>query len=199
MRLNKTLLALAISTLLLSACSDTEEKDASLTDGSQNAGSGINDASTSGLNKGSGIDGSEMSGSGMNGMSGNGDYASTLGPEFNDPNNPLSKRTVYFMLDSSEVMPDFVPVIAAHAQYLIANPGQKIKLEGNGDERGSREYNIALGEQRAKSVASMMKIKGVSENQLNIVSYGEEKPVAFGSDESAWEKNRRVEIVYQPK
>jgi peptidoglycan-associated lipoprotein len=199
MRLNKTLLALAISTLLLSACSDTEEKDASLTDGSQNAGSGINDASTSGLNKGSGIDGSEMSGSGMNGMSGNGDYASTLGPEFNDPNNPLSKRTVYFMLDSSEVMPDFVPVIAAHAQYLIANPGQKITLEGNGDERGSREYNIALGEQRAKSVASIMKIKGVSENQLNIVSYGEEKPVAFGSDESAWEKNRRVEIVYQPK
>ena len=72
-------------------------------------------------------------------------------------------------------------------------------MEGNGDERGSREYNIALGEQRAKSVSSMMKIKGVSENQLNIVSYGEEKPVAFGSDESAWEQNRRVEIVYQPK
>jgi peptidoglycan-associated lipoprotein len=199
MRLNKTLLALAISTLLLSACSDSDEKDTSLTDGSVNDASGINDASTSGLNKGSGLNGSEINGSGMNGMSGSGDYASTLGPEFNDPNNPLSKRTVYFMLDSSEVMPDFVPVIAAHAQYLIANPAQKITLEGNGDERGSREYNIALGEQRAKSVASMMKIKGVSENQLNIVSYGEEKPVAFGSDESAWEQNRRVEIVYQPK
>ena len=199
MKLNKTLLALAISTQLLSACSDTEEKDASLTDGSQNAGSGINDASTSGLNKGSGIDGSEMSGSGANGMSGNGDYASTLGPEFNDPNNPLSKRTVYFMLDSSEVMPDFIPVIAAHAQYLVANPAQKITLEGNGDERGSREYNIALGEQRAKSVASKMKVQGVSENQLQIVSYGEEKPAAFGSDEAAWEKNRRVEIVYQPR
>ncbi|UOA10302.1 peptidoglycan-associated lipoprotein Pal [Methylobacter sp. S3L5C] len=199
MRLNKTLLALAISTLMLSACSDTDEKDTSLTDGSLNETSGINDASTSGLNKGSGMNGSELNGSGMNGMSGNGDYASTLGPEFNDPNNPLSKRTVYFMLDSSEVMPDFIPVIAAHAQYLIANPGQKITLEGNGDERGSREYNIALGEQRAKSVSSMMKIKGVSDNQLNIVSYGEEKPVAFGSDESAWEQNRRVEIVYQPK
>ena len=199
MILNKTLWVLAISTLLLSACSDSDEKDTSLTDGSLNGANGINDASTSGLNKGSGLNGSELNGSGMNGMSGNGDYASTLGPEFNDPNNPLSKRTVYFMLDSSEVMPDFVPVIAAHAQYLIANPGQKITLEGNGDERGSREYNIALGEQRAKSVSSMMKIKGVSENQLNIVSYGEEKPVAFGSDESAWEQNRRVEIVYQPK
>jgi len=199
MKLNKTLLALAISTLLLSACSDEDEKDTSLTDGSQNASSGINDASTSGLNKGSGMDGSEMSGSGANGISGNGDYASTLGPEFNDPNNPLSKRTVYFMLDSSEVMPDFIPVIAAHAQYLVANPGQKITLEGNGDERGSREYNIALGEQRAKSVASKMKVQGVSENQLQIVSYGEEKPAAFGSDEAAWEKNRRVEIVYQPR
>ena len=199
MKLNKTLLALAIGTLLLSACSDSDEKDTSLTDGSQNDTSGINDASTSGLNKGAGLNGSEMNGSGMNGMSGNGDYASTLGPEFNDPNNPLSKRTVYFMLDSSEVMPDFIPVIAAHAQYLIANPSQHITLEGNADERGSREYNIALGEQRAKSVASMMKIKGVSENQLQIVSYGEEKPAALGNDESAWEQNRRVEIVYQPK
>lgn len=198
MKLNKTLLALAISTLLLPACSDTDEKDASLTDGSQNASSGINDASTSGLNKGSGIDGSETYGSGK-GMSGNGDYASTLGPEFNDPNNPLSKRTVYFMLDSSEIMPDFIPVIAAHAQYLVANPGQRITLEGNGDERGSREYNIALGEQRAKSVANMMKLKGVSESQLVIVSYGEEKPVAFGNDEAAWEQNRRVELVYQPR
>jgi peptidoglycan-associated lipoprotein len=203
MKLNKTLLALAISTLLLSACSDTEEKDASLTDGSQNAGSGINDASTSGLNKGPGMDGSEMYGSGANGsdkgMSGNGDYASTLGPEFNDPNNPLSKRTVYFMLDSTEIMPDFIPVITAHAQYLVANPGQRITLEGNADERGSREYNIALGEQRAKSVANMMKLKGVSESQLVIVSYGEEKPVAFGNDEAAWEQNRRVELVYLPR
>jgi peptidoglycan-associated lipoprotein len=203
MKLNKTLLALAISTLMLSACSDTDEKDTSLTDGSQNDVSGVKDASTSGLNNTSGMNGSEMNGSGMsgsgvNGVSGNGDYASTLGPEFNDPNNPLSKRVVYFMLDSSEVMPDFVPVIAAHAQYLIANPAQRITLEGHGDERGSREYNIALGEQRAKSVAGMMKVQGVSENQLEIVSYGEEKPAVFGSDEAAWEQNRRVELVYQP-
>ena len=190
MKLNKTLVALAISAVFLTACSD-DEKDASLTDGSQNSASGINDASTNGLNGGTGLNGS--------GMMGNSDYARTLGPEFNDPNNPLSKRTIYFMLDSSEVMPDFVPVIAAHAQYLVANPSQRIVLEGNGDERGSREYNIALGEQRAKSVAGKVKAQGVSSGQLDIVSYGEEKPVAFGSDESAWEKNRRVEIVYQPK
>ncbi len=199
MKLNKTLLVLAISIFFLWACSDTEEKDTGLTDGSQNEVSGISDASTSGLNKGSGLYGSEMGGPGMHGVSGGGDYASTLGPEFNDPYSPLSKRTIYFMLDSSEVMPDFIPVIKAHAQYLIANPGQRITLEGNADERGSREYNIALGEQRAKSVASMMKVQGVSESQLDIVSYGEEKPVAFGSDEAAWEQNRRVELVYQPR
>ncbi len=191
MKLNKTIIALAISAVFLSACSDTDEKDANLTDGSQNANSGINDASTNGLNKGYGMNDSAMNG--------NGDYASTLGPEFNDPNNPLSKRTIYFMLDSSEVMPDFVNVISAHAQYLIANPAQHITLEGNTDERGSREYNIALGEQRAKSVSSMMKARGVSESQLNIVSYGEEKPAVIGDNESAWEKNRRVEIAYQPR
>jgi peptidoglycan-associated lipoprotein len=193
MKLHKTLLIMAISTLLLSACADTEEKDASLLDGA-GAGNGIGDASTNGLNNGMGMNGSEMGGSGMYGS---GDGASSLGPEFSDPNNPLSKRTVYFMLDSFQVQQDFVPVIAAHSQYLLANPSQHITLEGHGDERGSREYNIALGEQRAKSVASLMKIQGVSDSQINIVSYGEEKPAALGSDEAAWELNRRVEINYQ--
>ena len=103
------------------------------------------------------------------------------------------------MLDSSQVQQDFVPVVAAHSQYLLANPGQHVVLEGHGDERGSREYNIALGEQRAKAVASMMKVQGVNESQLEIVSYGEEKPAAFGHDESSWELNRRVELVYQGK
>ena len=81
----------------------------------------------------------------------------------------------------------------------MANPTQRITLEGNTDERGAPEYNIALGEQRAKSVASMMKVQGVSDSQLNVVSYGEEKPATIGNEESAWEKNRRTEIVYLPK
>ncbi|MGZ5031259.1 MAG: peptidoglycan-associated lipoprotein Pal, partial [Methylobacter sp.] len=136
--------------------------------------------------------GSEMSGSGM--------YPNAhMGPEFSDPNNPLSKSTIYFMLDSSQVQDDFVPVIAAHAQYLVNHPGQRVVMEGHGDERGSREYNIALGEQRAKSVVSMMKVQGVSDSQVQIVSYGEEKPAAEGHDEAAWELNRRAEIVYQGK
>jgi peptidoglycan-associated lipoprotein len=191
MKLNKTVLALAISALVLSGCSE-DEQDASLTDGTQNAASGINDASTSGLNNGSGLSGSEMSGSGM--------YPNAhMGPEFSDPNNPLSKSTIYFMLDSSQVQDDFVPVIAAHAQYLVNHPGQRVVMEGHGDERGSREYNIALGEQRAKSVVSMMKVQGVSDGQVQVVSYGEEKPAAEGHDEAAWELNRRAEIVYQGK
>lgn len=188
--MKKTVLALIVSAVFLSACSD--EKDASLTDGTQNAASGINDASTNGLNNGSGLSGSEMGGSGMYPNAG-------IGPEFSDPNNPLSKSTIYFMLDSSQVQDDFVPVIAAHAQYLVAHPDQRVSVDGHGDERGSREYNIGLGEQRAKSVAGMMKVQGVPDNQLQVVSYGEEKPAALGHDEGTWELNRRVELLYLGK
>jgi peptidoglycan-associated lipoprotein len=191
MKLNKTLIALLISTSLLSACSD-DVKPISATDGSKNASSGINDAATSGLNNNAGLNAQGLSGNSANAgnLSGDGDI--------NDPNSPQVK-VIYFMLDSSEVQPDFVPIITAHAQYLVANPSLRIILEGNTDERGSREYNIALGEQRARSVANMMKAQGVGESQLQLVSYGEEKPAATGSDESAWEQNRRVELVYQGK
>jgi peptidoglycan-associated lipoprotein len=196
MQLNKTLLVLAISALFLSACSDDAD-DSSLTDGTQTSASGINDASTSGLNSAGGMSGSQFGGPG--GAYGSGQYGGKggLGPEFSDPNNPLSKQTIYFMLDSSQVQPDFIPVINAHAQYLVANPNHSISVEGHCDERGSREYNIALGEQRAKSVANMMKSQGVSDSQIDIVSYGEEKPASFGSDEASWELNRRAELVYK--
>jgi len=193
MKLIKILAMFAITgALVLTGCSGDEEKDASLTDGSLNGG--MNDASVSGLGDGSGMGGSGFGG--KNGRFGGKNGANGLPPEFSDPNNPLSKRTIYFMLDSSQVQQDFVSVIAAHARYLLANPSQHIVLEGNGDERGSREYNIALGEQRSKTVAAMLKAQGVSESQLGIVSYGEEKPVAMGHDESSWELNRRVEIAY---
>lgn len=197
MQLNKTLLVLAISVVFLSACSD-DAADTSLTDGTQTNASGINDASTSGLNGAGGMSGSQFGGAG-GGAYGSGQYGGKggLGPEFSDPNNPLSKQTIYFMLDSSQVQPDFIPVINAHSQYLAANPNQRISVEGHCDERGSREYNIALGEQRAKAVANMMKSQGVSDSQIDIVSYGEEKPAAFGSDEASWELNRRAELVYK--
>jgi peptidoglycan-associated lipoprotein len=192
MKLNNKMAMLALlSTLALAGCSSDEEKDASLTDGSLNGANGIGDASTSGLNGGS-----NFGGSGLNGGRYGARGANGLPPEFSDPNNPLSKRTIYFMLDSSQVQQDFIPVIAAHARYLLANPSQHVVLEGNGDERGSREYNIGLGEQRANSIAAMLKAQGVSASQLSVVSYGEEKPVAMGHDESSWELNRRVELAY---
>lgn len=197
MKFTKTLAIIAMmGALTLAGCSSDEEKDTSLTDGSLNGG--MNDASVNSLNDGSGMNGSNMGGGrfGANGGKYGAKGANGLPPEFSDPNNPLSKRTIYFMLDSSQVQQDFVSVIAAHARYLLANPSQHVVLEGNGDERGSREYNIALGEQRSKTVAGMLKAQGVSESQLNIVSYGEEKPVAMGHDESSWELNRRVELAY---
>ncbi len=202
MKPNKLITALAVSALVLTGCAETEDKNA-LLDGSQNAANGgVNNLATAGINKdpygASGTEFSDPDGRYRTGLYGD-DAAASLGPEFSDPSNPLSKRTIYFMLDSSQVMPDFVPVISAHARYLVANPSQRIVLEGHCDERGSREYNIALGEQRAKSVASMLQLQGVSDQQIEVVSYGEEKPAAYGNDETAWELNRRAVIVYQGK
>lgn len=189
MKLNKTPVALALMAVLAAGCSSTEEEG--LAEGGQN---GAMDASTSGYNDGSMSGNAFGSGNGYGSGFGSG---SNLGPEFSDPNNPLSKQTIYFELDSSQVKQEYVSVVAAHAQYLASHPNQHVILAGNADERGSSEYNIALGEQRAKSVERMMRSQGVSAGQLEIVSYGEEKPAVVGHDESAWQMNRRVEIGYQ--
>jgi peptidoglycan-associated lipoprotein len=108
----------------------------------------------------------------------------------------LAKRTIYFDFDSSEIRGEGTDIVAAHAKYLAANGGMKVRLEGHTDERGSREYNIGLAERRAQSVRRALLLQGASEGQLSTVSYGEERPAAAGSDEAAWAKNRRVEIVY---
>ncbi len=191
MKMNKLLVVFLAAVFALSGCSEDEATEG-LDSAGKNAASGINDASTSGLNSGSALSG--MAGPGYTGVTGNNSF---LGPEFSDPNNPLSRSTIYFVYDSSEVQPDFIPVINAHARYLAAHPNQKLTLEGHADERGSPEYNIALGDQRAKAVAAMLKAQGASDGQLTLVSYGEEKPAVFGSDESSYERNRRVEMQYQ--
>ena len=103
---------------------------------------------------------------------------------------------VYFDYDRAEIKPEFVPVVAAHAKYLNGNAQRKVRLEGHSDERGSREYNIGLGERRAQAVRRALMLQGVTENQITTVSYGEERPSVQGSDESAYSKNRRVELVY---
>ena len=108
----------------------------------------------------------------------------------------LATRVVYFDFDSSEIKGAGVDVVAAHARYLAANPGTRVRLEGHTDERGSREYNIGLGERRAQAVRRALMLQGAIDGQLSTVSYGEERPAAPGHDEEAWAKNRRVEIVY---
>src|SRR3982751_5258516 len=108
----------------------------------------------------------------------------------------LSNRIVYFDFDSADIRADSQSVVAAHARYLAGAPAQKVRLEGHADERGSREYNIGLGERRAQAVRRALLLQGVAEVQLSTVSYGEERPAVAGSDEQAYAANRRVEIVY---
>jgi peptidoglycan-associated lipoprotein len=108
----------------------------------------------------------------------------------------LAQRIIYFDFDSSEIKGDGTGIVGAHARYLAANPTVRVRLEGHTDERGSREYNIGLGERRAQSVRRALLLQGATETQLSTVSYGAERPVAAGSNESAWQQNRRVEIVY---
>ncbi len=109
----------------------------------------------------------------------------------------LNQRVVYFEYDSSSLTAEGEAVVQAHAQYLGGAPGTQVILEGHADERGTREYNLSLGEDRAQSVAAMMRGSGVNGDDIQTISYGEERPVSLGSDESAWSLNRRVEILYQ--
>jgi len=112
------------------------------------------------------------------------------------PQNPLSIRTIYFDYDSSTIQPQFRAVVEAHSAYFAARPNVIVVLEGHADERGSREYNLALGERRAQTVKRQMALLGVPEAQIRTTSYGEERPVVSGHDESSWSQNRRVEILY---
>jgi peptidoglycan-associated lipoprotein len=114
-----------------------------------------------------------------------------------DPNGPLAKRSVYFDYDSYIVKDQFKPTVEAHAKYLGTNKGRKIVIQGNTDERGGREYNLALGQKRAEAVRKSLSVLGVPESQMEAVSLGKEKPKATGSDEAAWAENRRADIVYQ--
>ncbi|HVT31042.1 MAG TPA: peptidoglycan-associated lipoprotein Pal [Rhodanobacteraceae bacterium] len=116
-----------------------------------------------------------------------------------DTDSCLRQRVVYFDLDRTEIKPEFQAQIACHAAYLRQFPEARVRLEGNADERGSREYNLGLGERRGNAVQSALSAAGASSSQLNVVSYGEERPVCRQHDESCWSKNRRVEIVYTAK
>jgi peptidoglycan-associated lipoprotein len=122
--------------------------------------------------------------------------AAAINP-LNDPHNILSHRSVYYDFDKSIVKAEYQPMVKAHAEYMMSHASAKVQLQGNCDERGSREYNLALGQRRADSVKQLMEAAGVSGSRLSTVSYGSEKPRALGHNEEAWAQNRRTDIVYQ--
>ena len=148
-------------------------------------------------------DGSEACG---NGGASTGGVAAPTGPGTNvdiealvpgEGDGPLSRLVIYFDFDRAEIRSDFYDMLRAHGEYLANNGNRSVRLEGHADERGSREYNIGLGNDRALAVQRVLMLQGASRDQLTPISYGEERPAAFGSDESSYSLNRRVELVYR--
>ena len=129
----------------------------------------------------------------VDGKGGSVDYSSQ---PWNDPKSPFFKRSVYFDFDSYSVKSEYQATLQAHANYLKANKDRKIRIEGNTDERGTTEYNLALGQRRSEAVRKSLTLLGVSDSQIEAVSFGKEKPKADGSNEAAWKENRRADIAY---
>jgi peptidoglycan-associated lipoprotein len=166
------LIAIAAAAVLMAGCSQNTIPDPEPTDTTYGEDAG---ASTSGM------DGSDPYG----------------GEEFgSEPSAGELTTVIFFEFDSSEVRPEDQEIVSRHAMQLTGNPGWRVRLEGHADERGSREYNIGLGERRAQAVRQMLLIQGVGPDQISTVSFGEERPVAFGSSESDYAQNRRVEFKY---
>lgn len=169
MRQLPSLAVIVASVALLAACSSTK-----VDQGSAPVSSGTGSAST----------GSSTGGSGA------------LDP-LNDPNSILAKRSIYFGFDQYSIKAEFNNVIEAHAAYLKSHPNRKVIIQGNTDSRGGSEYNLALGQKRAEAVRKALVALGVSDSQLEAVSFGKEKPKATGDNEAAWAENRRADLAYQ--
>jgi peptidoglycan-associated lipoprotein len=176
----------AIAAVFLAGCASQETQPEAPIDDKGAATASAGGATTSG------VGGAGVGGTASGGAVGPGAGGSPL----RDPNNILSKRAVYFDYDSFVVKDEFRPLVEAHARYLVANRGTRLIIQGNTDERGSREYNIALGQKRADAVKRTMTLLGAQEAQIESVSFGKEKPKNPGHDESAWAENRRADIVY---
>ena len=182
MKLNrlKTTGLLVLTLLFVAGCSSTPDKDAGAGGAPVSEVGGGDSAATD--------EGAETAGASEGG--------SWAGNPLDDPNSLLSVRVIHFDFDSSEILGEDRDVVLAHGEYLAANPEVTITVEGHTDERGSREYNIALGERRANAVKELMLVQGAADSQITTVSYGEERPLALGSNETAWAENRRAELIY---
>ena len=172
-------LCLAIAAIAAAGCSSNEKKDEPVvTDRSSPvspSGTGSTTSRTPSTTPGTGV--------------------ATI-DELRNPNSPLAKRSVYFDLDSNVVKDEYRATVQAHSRYMGDKRDSRIRIEGNTDERGSREYNLALGQRRAEAVKKVMTVLGVQDGRIETVSYGEEKPQSLGHDEQAWSQNRRADIKY---
>ncbi|HVE48645.1 MAG TPA: peptidoglycan-associated lipoprotein Pal [Casimicrobiaceae bacterium] len=178
--------------MLIAGCQTQPSQEAPIDDRSAQSGapSTTPGASTAGTGSG-GVTGSSV-------PSGAGPGSGALGAgALRDPNNILSRRSVFFDFDSIVVKDEYRPMIEAHARYLSTNRGARATIQGHTDERGSREYNIALGQRRADAIKRMMTLVGAQDGQVETVSFGKEKPRNPGHDEAAWAQNRRGDIVHQ--
>jgi len=186
----KRILLLTLLAFVISSCGEAIKPDADTTDASaENAAENAQGGATAGgLNNAGGRGATALEG---------GKLVSYEANAINDPNNVLSEKIVYFAFDSNDVGDDYLELVKHHGKYLSFNTAASVRLEGHADERGSREYNVALAERRAIAVKQVMLYEGATNDQISIVSFGEEKPVAFGHDDESMSLNRRVEIVYQ--
>ena len=151
--------------------------------------------SSGGAKDGEGAEG-DAAGGGVE-TSGAGPGGSWTGAEaLNNPDSPLYTKVIYFDFDVSSIRSEYIDTLRAHAEYLVANPSAFVNIEGHCDERGSREYNIALGEQRSNAVQLFFEAEGVRSSQISSVSYGEERPEDYGHSDAAWSMNRRAVLVY---
>ena len=200
MKISLRLTSIACAAALLAACSSTpsDQNSAPVDERSPLASTTASPGSST-----SGAAGSGLSGSAIAPSSG---VTSTSAPTtsqpsgrnaLRDPASVLSKRSVFYDFDSFVVRDEFKPMVEAHGRYLRDNKASRVVIQGNTDERGGREYNLALGNKRAESVKRMLSVMGVQEAQMETVSFGKEKPRNPGSDESAWTENRRSDLVYQ--
>ena len=179
--MQKLLLGIACAALI-AGCTTTSTKD----------NAAVEDRGTKAANANAGTQGS--TGNNATGTMG-GTQTGKLNP-LKDPANILSKRSVYFDFDSSEIKDQYKPLIEAHGKYLGGTRAARMTIQGNCDERGSREYNLALGQRRADAVKKVMLLLGANDSQIETVSFGKEKPKNAGHDEAAWAENRRDDIVY---
>ena len=193
MRSSKFFAVLLASLIALSACSSVQlDKKAPVDDrtGSSASSASSNDSAKTGAANDASADsraGDKNAQSNQNGQNAD---------PLNDATGMLAKRSVYFDFDSYVVKDEFKPVIEAHSQYLIKNTDRKVVIQGNTDERGGSEYNLALGQKRAEAVRRALNLLGVADSQIEAVSFGKEKPKATGSNEAAWAENRRADIAY---